>query len=202
MSEEELILFKKFINENKDISNQIDSYPIDPIKKQNFIDEYTDPNDKSIVTELVNSVKHISNTEFVFLIKELCDKYNEVKKENDVYILVYIPTMGSGSGGQFYNRKSSFYVTNITASYLNHDYIIDMTAKDEMTTDYDCKHEIANNIKNLNITENKNIYLYFADDCSYSGQQINLIITKFMDTVIEQYDDDFRKYQTVYIIDL
>ena len=130
MNLEELNLFRKFYEENKQISSQIGNYPICPIKKQQFINKYSEPKDQSIITELVNSVKHVSNIEFDSLIKELCNKYNEVKEENDIYILIYIPNMGSGSGGRWYNEKSSFYVTHIAAKYLNYDYIFDITEKD------------------------------------------------------------------------
>jgi hypothetical protein len=186
MNHEDLKLFKKFYEENKQISNQISNYPIDPIKKQQFIDKHIDSTDKSIIRELVNCIKHVSNIEFELLIKELCDKYNEVKEDTDIYILVYIGNMGSGSGGRWYNEKSSFYVTNIAAKYLKYDNIIDITTNESnIYNDNVLIPKISNYIKNLNIAENKNIYLYFSDDCSYGGQQIMLIITKFMNSLKE-----------------
>lgn len=200
MNLEELNLFKKFYKENKQISSQIGCYPICSIKKQQFINKYSEPKDKSIVTELVNCVKHVSNIEFDSLIKELCNKYNEVKEDNDIYILIYIPNMGSGSGGRLYYEKSSFYVTHIAAKYLNYDYIIDITEKDIISLDYASVSKISNKIKSLNITEDKNIYLYFCDDCSYSGQQIMLIITKFMNSLKESICNPVNCFYSRFII--
>jgi hypothetical protein len=201
MNHEELKIFKKFYEENKQISDQIECFPIDLIKKQQFIDKHIDSTDKSIVTELVNSVKHVGNIEFESLIKELCDKYNEVKDDNDIYILLYIGNMGSGSGGRWYNEKSSFYVTNIAAKYLKYDNIIDITTKDIFICDIDVsKQKIFNDIKNLSIAENKNIYLYFCDDCSYGGQQLMLIITNFMNSLKESLSSSLNCFYYRFII--
>lgn len=205
----ETSLIKKFIDSNKDIHNQISSYPISETKKQYFINTFTDESEKKIITDLVNHVRHVSNEEFNNLIKELCDKYNEVKKENDVYILVYIPKMGSGSGGSLYNTKSSFYVTNIAGQYLRYDYIIDITeTKTEMETYSSSlilkKDLILKKINDLKIETDKNIYLYFCDDCSYTGEQINKIKTDFMmpfeDSLLKMYTHFYCRFIIPFIL--
>jgi hypothetical protein len=193
----ETLLIKKFIDSNKDIHNQIGSYPISEAKKQNFINSFVDESEKTIITDLVNHVKHVSNDEFNNLIKELCDKYNEVKKENDVYILVYIPHMGSSTGALTYYNKSSFYVTNIAGQYLQYDYIIDLTGN---VINDDIKNLIFNKITDLQIEINKNIYLYFCDDCSYSGEQILKIKTSFMKSLEQSISEKQNLFYYRFII--
>ena len=189
-------LGRQFISENSNISDQIISNPIDMRKKQDAIDRLIDTPDRQVIIDLYNSIKHVSASEHEFLIKEFCDRYNQVKQPNDVYILVYIPFLENvGDSGTIYNTKSSLYVTTIAGKYLNYDYIINTTSRFQPPLDqYNYKNRILTAIKNLNIDTNKNIYLHFADDCSYGGEQLRLIIKKVTNEIFTNLDNNMNLY--------
>jgi len=191
-------LGRQFISENSNISDQIISNPIDMRKKQDAIDRLIDTPDRQVIIDLYNSIKHVSASEHEFLIKEFCDRYNQVKESNDVYILVYIPylsNVGNGAGTS-YNTKSSLYVTTIVGKYLNYDYIIDTTTNNVRVShaEIDYKNRILTAIKKLNIDINKNIYLYFADDCSYGGEQLKMIISMVTNEIFTNLNNNINLY--------
>ncbi len=188
-------LIRQFISENSNISDQIISNPIDMRKKQTVIDKLIGTPDRQVMIDLYNSIKHVSALEHESLIKEFCDKYNQVKQSNDVYILVYIIKPGnSGSGALKYYTKSGLYVTTITGKYLNYDHIIDVTDPYLNNRINEANSKILESIKKLNIDTNKNIYLHFADDCSYSGEQLGQIVAFFTNDIFTNLNNNINLY--------
>jgi hypothetical protein len=170
INRDETILIRKFLEEN-DILDKIASFPISDRKIQEFIDSTTNIDEKNDNIELIKNVKHISNAEFINQIRSLCNRYNQSKKSDDIYILLYTPFFDFTGAGK-YSQKSNFYATNIAGNFLNYDYIFDMTDnKFHFLLDY----IIYSKIKALNLNK-KNIYFYICDDCSYSGTQLEQLI--------------------------
>ena len=173
-------LIKEFVEENRDNLFNFPDYSIDEKRKIEYIEKHKDSTTKFIISKLVNNIRYISSEEFNEKIKELCDIYNKLKKENDVYILIIPPQIlgGGGFGGALNTifRKSNFYVTLLSSLYLKYDYIIDISKQEDK--DSFRYRDLINKLKKLNLIEDdeliatKNIQLFYADDCSYSGTQI------------------------------
>jgi hypothetical protein len=188
-------LIRKFIHENSKITEQIISNPIDEIKKNNYIMSFQNEDERKIKQTICMDIKHVSSLDFEVLIKELCDAYNNSKQKDDIYILVYMPKPESGSGGFKYYTKSSFYVTTIAGTYLNYDYIIDLTVKEGDSKDPNDFSELIKKLINTIVkNEEKNIYLHFADDCSYSGEQIEKMITYLIPDILTNFDNNIFLY--------
>jgi hypothetical protein len=157
MAETEII--RNFLQQNPNITDQIGDFPIDLEKAQKW--------EQSVI----DKVRYVSKNEFKEMVQELCLQYNKVKGKDDIYILLYTPFFDM-TGAANYKSKSNFYTTNIAGQYLMFDYIFDLT--DTQTQHMLCEI-ILNKLAKID-SNNKKIYLYICDDCSYSGMQTHELI--------------------------
>jgi hypothetical protein len=131
-------LIKDFIDENQSKLLTFEDYSIDKKRQIEYIEKHKHHLTQFIIRQLLNNLKYISSDEFIQKIKELCDVYNKLKKENDLFILIIPPHILGGKGGDFNNifRKSNFYVTLLSSLYLKYDHIIDISKQEDKDSNY------------------------------------------------------------------
>ena len=190
-------LFDEFVKENKNKLFNMPDHSIDQVRKETYINLHNNLFVQSVVRELVNNIKYVDIKEYSEKVKEICDAYNEVKKDN-IYILLFVYDFIN----QNTHTKSNFYSTIITSLYLNYDYVININMKDYIKNKQ-LFMELINDIATLKNIEKTKIYFFICDDCVYSGEQIGTLYNYFLlffDTYQER--DTHCKFIIPYILNL
>jgi hypothetical protein len=201
LPDEESSLIREFSNENYYKMANFPDYSIDETRKNEYINKHTDEDTKYIIKKIVDNITYVSVSDFISNMLDLCLIYNQMKTENDIYIIIIPPQIVSGgnksSGSVFNNifRKSNFYATLLASNFLDINYIFDLSS-----IDYDMGSKtsiLKTKLETLNLLPtqtDKNVHLFLADDCSYSGNQIEKFMINMNDTFIEFNNPRIKKH--------
>ena len=167
--------YKRFLCENKRnilLEDKELDYDINDEHRRKNIECYYPPFG-SIIQSLLYNIKYIKFSEFYSRLVELSNIVSNLKKPNDIYVLCFITPSHTIRQGTY--NKSNIWCSHLVALNLINkiDYVICIT-----------QQNLYSNIRQMDMLKeaigidigeitDKNIVFILADDCSYSGKQLN-----------------------------
>ena len=173
---ENMDLYKRFLSENTDniLLRGIDrNYELLEIQKRKYIECYYEPF-RSLIEILMNNIKYETFESFYEKMIIMIDILKSIKTDNDIYVLIFkLPESKETLRNNNLLTKSNIWCNNLVGLNMIEqiDYLFEQL-NIETTVDFVREIELKH--------PGKNIVFINADDCSYSGNQLQDYINNIL----------------------